>query len=69
MAKKEFDNRRSNIPVNNASKKEHINKVNGGVFVYSSPMTLAELSKQLDIPATNIIKFLFFDIKLKKSIT
>lgn len=60
---KNHDNRRSNIPTNNSNKKE-MNKVNNGVFVYSDTLTLADLSKQLDIPATNIIKFLFLNKKM-----
>ena len=35
---KNHDNRRSNIPANNSSKKE-MNKVNNGVFVYSDTLT------------------------------
>ena len=34
-------------------------KVNGGVFVYSKPLTVAELSKAINVPAPKIITFLF----------
>ena len=34
-------------------------KVNGGVFVYSKPLSVGELSKAIDVPATEIIKQLF----------
>ncbi len=61
---KNNDNRRSNIPSNNFQNKKDLNKVNNGVFVYTGALTLADLSKQLDIPATNIIKFLFLNKKM-----
>ncbi len=61
---KNNDNRRSNIPSNNIQNKKDLNKVNNGVFVYTSALTLADLSKQLGVPATNIIKFLFLNKKM-----
>ncbi len=36
-------------------------KVNGGVFVYSGDITTNELSKSLNIPVNDIIKFLFMN--------
>ncbi|MFA5283847.1 MAG: translation initiation factor IF-2 [Bacilli bacterium] len=54
----------SNIPQDgNASHKTERNKLNGGIFVYHGDINVAELSKQLNIPATDIIKFLFVDSK------
>ncbi len=44
--------------------KEEYAKVNGGVFVYSKPVTVAELSKAINVPAPAIIKFLFLQGKL-----
>ncbi len=54
----------SNIPQDGkANRKQERNKVNGGVFVYTGDINVAELSKQLNVPATDIIKFLFIDSK------
>ena len=58
------DSRRSNIPVNGAKKQKEFSKVNNGVFVYTRQMSVAELSKELNIPATDIIKFLFMNKKM-----
>ena len=44
-------------------KKEDYAKVNGGVFVYSKPVTVAELSKAINVPSPAIIKFLFLNGK------
>ena len=38
-------------------------KVNGGVFVYSKPLSVAELSKAINVPVNEIIKFLFLQGK------
>ena len=43
--------------------KEEFAKVNGGVFVYSRPLTVAELSKAINVPTPAIIKFLFMQGK------
>lgn len=45
------------------SKKGEQAKVNGGVFVYSKPLSVAELSKAINIPVPSIIKFLFLQGK------
>lgn len=59
------DSRRSNIPQNNASKKGGFDsKVNNGVFVYTRNMSVAELAKELNINASEIIKFLFLNKKM-----
>lgn len=44
-------------------KKEQFAKVNGGVFVYSKPLSVAELSKAINVPTPAIIKFLFLSGK------
>lgn len=44
-------------------KKEDYAKVNGGVFVYTKPVTVAELSKAINVPIPAIIKFLFLQGK------
>jgi translation initiation factor IF-2 len=46
----------------NAKKVEYA-KVNGGVFTYSKPLSVAELSKAINVPAPAIIKFLFMQGK------
>ena len=48
---------------NNGKKKEEFAKVNGGVFVYSKPLTVAELSKAINVPIPAIIKFMFMNGK------
>ncbi len=39
-------------------------KVNGGVFIYTGAITVGELSKSLNIPVGDIIKFLFLQGKM-----
>lgn len=48
----------------NTKKKEEYAKVNGGVFVYSKPLTVAELSKAINVPVNAILKFLFMNGKV-----
>ena len=55
-------NRVSNFDRQN-NRREEKAKVNGGVFVYSKPVSVAELSKAIDVPATSIIKYLFMQGK------
>lgn len=40
-------------------RREEYAKVNGGVFVYSKPISVAELSKAINVPTPAIIKYLF----------
>lgn len=61
---KNKNTRVSNIPVNKGTNKNEFNKVNGGVFVYTGNISVAQLAKELNIPATNIIKFLFLKGKM-----
>ncbi|MCR5332923.1 MAG: translation initiation factor IF-2 [Bacilli bacterium] len=59
------DSRRSNIPQNNTSKKGGFDsKVNNGVFVYTRNMSVGELAKELNLNASDIIKFLFMNKKM-----
>ena len=44
-------------------RKQEAAKVNGGVFVYSKPLSVGELSKAINISAPEIIKFLFLQGK------
>lgn len=57
--KKSKTTRVSNIPSNRNTNKNELNKVNGGVFVYTGDITVSQLSKELNVPATSIIRFLF----------
>ncbi len=45
------------------TKKEEFAKVNGGVFVYSKPLSVGDLSKAINVPSVQIIKFLFMQGK------
>ena len=62
--KQKNDFRRSNIPSNANNKNQNANKVNNGVFVYTRNMSVGELAKQLNLNATDIIKFLFLNKKM-----
>lgn len=61
---KNKNSRVSNIPASRGANKNEFNKVNGGVFVYTGNISVSQLSKELNIPATNIIKFLFLKGKM-----
>ena len=61
------DNRRANIPAKN-TRKEAVNKVNNGVFVYTRNMSVGELAKELGINVNEIIKFLFLEKKMMVTI-
>ena len=58
--KKNNSNRVSNIP-QNFKQKDQINKVNGGVFVYTGDINVGELAKQLNVNSSDIIKKLFMN--------
>jgi translation initiation factor IF-2 len=53
----------SNIEERPHNKKVEYAKINGGVFVYSRPLTVAELSTSINVPSAAIIKFLFMQGK------
>ena len=70
MKKKTYPPKKSNAKPTRVSnfqprqgKKEDYAKVNGGVFVYTKPVTVAELSKAINVPIPAIIKFLFMQGK------
>ena len=44
-------------------KKRDYGKVNGGVFVYTKPLTVGELSKAINVPVNEIIKYFFLQGK------
>ena len=48
----------------NHKKQTQVNKVNGGVFEYTGSITVTELSKQLNVPVSDIIKYLFMNKKM-----
>ncbi len=50
----------SNIP----NQRKEVNKVNGGVFVYTHSLTVTELSKELNVGVADIIKRLFMAGKM-----
>ena len=54
--------RQSNFEPRQQGKKEYA-KVNGGVFIYSKPLSVGELSEAINVPVPNIIKFLFLQGK------
>ena len=67
-SKKNTQNNKGNTRVANYSnergaKKQDYAKVNGGVFVYSKPISVADLSKAINVPVPAIIKFLFLQGK------
>ena len=64
---KNNDNRRVNIP-NHNTRKDAVNKVNNGVFVYTRNMSVGELAKELNINVNEIIKFLFLEKKMMVTI-
>jgi len=66
--KKNFEHnqsRQANFESHNQThKKADFAKVNGGVFLYSKPLSVAELSKAINVPPGAIIKFLFMQGKM-----
>ncbi len=50
--------------VASTSRQPQKNKTVGGTFVYKGDITVAELAKELNLPATDIIKFLFLNKKM-----
>ena len=70
MKKQNFQKKNDNHPKRVSNFQDRPNnkraeqaKVNGGVFVYSKPLSVAELSKAINIPVPSIIKFLFLQGK------
>ncbi len=70
MKKQNFQKKNDNHPKRVSNFQDRPNnkraeqaKVNGGVFVYSKPLSVADLSKAINIPVPSIIKFLFLQGK------
>ncbi len=70
MKKQNFQKKNDNHPKRVSNFQDRSNnkrteqaKVNGGVFVYSKPLSVADLSKAINIPVPSIIKFLFLQGK------
>jgi len=67
-AKRKYENHStSNVRVSNvpsSGQKLEKNQIHGGVFIYKGALTVAQLAKELNIPATDIIKFLFLNKKM-----
>ncbi|MBO4856758.1 MAG: translation initiation factor IF-2 [Bacilli bacterium] len=61
--KKPAFNREANVSTKVSADKVRT-KVNGGVFTYTGAITVGELSKSLNIPVGDIIKFLFLQGKM-----
>ncbi|MCQ2742344.1 MAG: translation initiation factor IF-2 [Bacilli bacterium] len=74
MKKQQFYSKKNNVPQKNnrtanfsdrpGPKKAEYAKVNGGVFVYSKPLSVGDLSKAINVPTPAIIKYLFMQGKL-----
>ena len=58
-----YNNREANVSTKVSSDKVRT-KVNGGVFTYTGAITVGELSKSLNVPVGDIIKFLFLQGKM-----
>lgn len=63
MAKNNHDNRVNNVKSNHNNKKSN-DGVNNGVFTYSGTITVGELAKELNIQASEIIKYLFLSKRM-----
>ena len=61
--KEEKMEREVNLPQSNQKTKDYA-KVNNGVFVYTSSLTVSELAKKLNVQPSDIIKKLFMQKKL-----
>lgn len=55
--------RETNVKSDNTRRKD-VNKVNGGVFVFTKSLTVAELAKELNILPAEIIKYFFMNKKI-----
>ena len=69
--KKQFNGQRETNVSTKVSADKTKTKVNGGVFVYTGAISTGELSKALNIPLGDIIKFLFimsFEVLTKESL-
>ncbi len=66
MLQQQERNRQANFDEHAAHsrRKEEYAKINGGVFVYSKPLSVTDLSKAINVPSSAIIKFLFMQGKM-----
>ena len=66
-SKKKFNeenSRQSNISYNKNKKSQPKEKVNGGVLIYSNPLTVSELAESIGLTPSEIIKYLFLSGKM-----
>ena len=66
-SKKKFNeenSRQSNISYNKNKKTQPKEKVNGGVLIYSNPLTVSELAESIGLTPSEIIKYLFLSGKM-----
>ena len=63
MAKNKSFDRETNVSTKVSANKTS-SKINGGVFVYTGAISTAELAKSLNVPVSDIIKFLFLQGKM-----
>ena len=61
---KEENSRQSNISFNKNKKNQPKEKVNGGVLIYSKPLTVSELADSIGLTPSEIIKYLFLGGKM-----
>ena len=61
---KEENSRQSNISFNKNKKSQPKEKVNGGVLIYSKPLTVSELAESIGLTPSEIIKYLFLGGKM-----
>ena len=66
-SKKKFNeenSRQSNISYNKNKKSQPKEKVNGGVLIYSNPLTVSELAESIGLTPSEIIKYLLLSGKM-----
>ncbi len=61
---KDDNSRQSNISFNKNKKSQSTEKVNGGVLIYSKPLTVSELAESIGLTPSDIIKYLFLGGKM-----
>lgn len=61
---KDENSRQSNISFNKNKKNQPKEKVNGGVLIYSKPLTVSELAESIGLTPSDIIKYLFLGGKM-----
>ena len=61
---REENSRQSNISYNKIKKNQPKEKVNGGVLIYSKPLTVSELAESIGLMPSDVIKYLFLSGKM-----